>query len=277
MRYFLSSKPLASLGHECVATFLKVRLSFHEIFRAHHQRLASVPLPMPDSESFLRFLQASHPQLFYKPLFSLSAATNLANVSAHLRTVRTVSNIISPAQYWTKADPQMVVIVLMGNVGANPSKGKSKEGEHSIINVRMGRYACLIELLLAVEEVKKHNRQEKTLRTFLDAIENRMGIALEAEVSSFSRCDLDANGQEKLGSLPTWYRSLLCRLFFTLRSITLSTRRWVSAFIMHSMLNSQVTLAETRHFLVLRKVLFSKRRWFCERDQDSIHSAPGRG
>lgn len=31
--------------------------------------------------------------------------------------------------------------------------------------------------------------------------------------------------QEKLGSLPSWYRALLCRLFYTFRSITLSVRK----------------------------------------------------
>ena len=133
-----------------------------------------------EAEPLLRHLQSSHPQILYKPLFALSAATNLANVATHLRSVRGLSATLS--RFWHSADPQMIVIVLTGGAGTKPSKGKGKEGERVMATVRLGRYACLVELLSAVEALDQSDKKGRALKTFAETIENRMSVLLEAQV-----------------------------------------------------------------------------------------------
>lgn len=131
----------------------------------------------------MRYLQSAHPQLFYKPLFSLSACISSTNLATHLRLVRALSDSVEPARFWTAADPQMVVIVLMGQAAPKADKGKGKEGEVATVNVKLGRYACLIELLLALGSIEKGRGKDKGLRGFIDTVESRLGVMLEAEVS----------------------------------------------------------------------------------------------
>ena len=159
---------------------------------------------------FLQHLQAKHPQLFYRPLFSLSATTSPNNLLSHLQIVRALSTSLGPAQYWTAADPQMVVIVLMGEVAPKPNKGKGREGELTKRQVKLGRYACLIHFISALDHLPQTSRKDRKLRSFIEVVETRIGLLLEAE--------------EKDGELPTWYRTLICRLFFKLRSVTFSTK-----------------------------------------------------
>jgi hypothetical protein len=226
LRYLVTSEPLKHLGLECVTAFLQASFPWWLAqAQAYHQRLSNGITPTSEVESFLRFLQTAQPQLLYKPLFSLSAATHPTSLVAHLRAVHSISNYIGRDQLWIKADPQMVVIILMGNTGAKLSKGKGKDGERAVLQVRLGRYACLIELLVALEMLGKSGSRGKATRNFVETIENKLGSLLEIEVSYQVYGKRSTHMKEKEGSLPIWYRDLLCQLFYKMRSITLSTRR----------------------------------------------------
>lgn len=137
------------------------------------------------------YLQTSHPQVFYKPLFSLSASTNSTTLVAHLRLVRALSAAITPSRYWTSADPQMVVIVLMGGAAPRPSKGKGKEGEPINADIRLGRYACAVELLQALDGLEASNRKDKKVRAFIETVESSLGMMLDAEVCVTRRRQAD--------------------------------------------------------------------------------------
>ena len=132
-------------------------------------------------------------------------------MTSHLHVVHKLAEALGPAHFWTRADPQMIVIVLMADISPKAPKGKAKEGEQAIVNVKLGRYAVLVESIKALLTVDEPAGSGSRLRTFAEVVEARLGVQLEAE--------------EKEGSLPGWYRALLCMLFFRLRSITKSLKR----------------------------------------------------
>ena len=173
-------------------------------------------------------MAAHNPQIFYKSLFALSAATQSDNVSSHLQVVQALSCCITPAVYWTHADPQMVVIVLMGDPTARPNKGKGREGEKGVVSVKLGRYAVLVEVLRAVKAVEDTAGPGTRLRTWIEAVEVRLAVMLEAEVCPSSlRLTMSLISQEKERELPVGYRTLLCQLLSALRLKTLSLRKYV--------------------------------------------------
>jgi hypothetical protein len=154
---------------------------------------------------FVTWMSTSFPQQLYKPLFGLSASTSTASLTPHLNAVLLQTKILGP-ELWTNADPQMVVIVLMGGMIPKASKGKTKEGERGLVNVRMGRWAVLVELLVVLKDLDtaetsaaklserntgktrsrgtKGQTEKKTrLRAFIEAVEARLGSMLETEVS----------------------------------------------------------------------------------------------
>lgn len=79
----------------------------------------------------------------------------------------------------------MVVIVLMGDMAPKQNKGKGKEGEKPIVSVKLGRYACLVELILALQEFSGTKAKDKLVKAFVEALESRLGVVLDAEV-----CDI---------------------------------------------------------------------------------------
>ena len=173
------------------------------------QRICSTGVPVPQAQSFLKFLQKQHPQILYKPLFALSASTSTASVTNNLRTVHALSASLGKTAFWTQADPQMIVIVLAGDASPKKNKGKGKEGESELAHVKMGRYACLLELIDALEG----QADKKCLRSFGDAVETRFGAILDAE--------------QREASIPQLYRRLLCQLFLSIRGATMSARKVV--------------------------------------------------
>ena len=198
-RTSLAVPPLLPLAH------LAIAITF--------DRCADEDLSGPDIETFLLFLQHRHPRLFYKALFSLSASVSSVTLAQHRRIVHTTASIVGPDKYWLNADPQMVVIVLMGDTAPKPNKGKSKEGTTQNVNVRLGRYACLVELIEALVEpaLGSPKPKDKHTRAFVDAIENRLGPMLVAE--------------EKDSTYPDLYRTLLASLFYRFRAISQSVRK----------------------------------------------------
>lgn len=176
---------LAPLGRACVPPLL--------------EHLATLP-PNPEVISFLSWLSTSQPQLFYKPLFACAAATQSESLAKSLRVVTAISELLGPEAYWTSADPQMIAIVLVGDVAPRQAKGKGKEGTPGVIHVKLGRYAILVELILALKTVKGTSSQ---LATFAQALETRLGAMLEIE--------------EKDRPLPDVYRSLVAQLVSSLR------------------------------------------------------------
>lgn len=193
VRNFLDSD-LAILGQKCVPLLLK--------------RLTLMSSANPDVKHFLVWLAARHPQLFYKPLFACAAATQPSSLASGLQTITALSELLGPTRYWTQVDPQMVAIVLMGDVGPRQAKGKAKEGSPNVVTVKLGRYAMLVELILALGKIV-HVSPE--LRTFLTTLESRLGSLLEVE--------------EKEGTLPVSYRSLVCQALKRLRDASSWTQR----------------------------------------------------
>ncbi|WVF66993.1 hypothetical protein IAT40_001736 [Kwoniella sp. CBS 6097] len=198
LQAFLQNKVFLPLGRTAISALF--------------ERLTSSADDCGDARPFLAWLARSHPQLFYKPLFSCSASTQSTSLLPHLKLVSTLSAALGPSQFWTQAaDPQMIVIVLMGEVAPKQPKGKGKVGERGTINVKLGRYAVLAELVDAFEKVDEPAGSGSRLRTFIEAIEARLGMFLEAE--------------EKEGSLPDAYRGLVCQLLLRMRSATTSLKR----------------------------------------------------
>lgn len=165
----------------------------------------------PTSRQFLLHLKTQYPQLLYKPLFSLSASTGEDAVFSHLEVVKALASQLGFG-FWTSADPQMLVILLMGDLAPKQNKGKEKEGETPLVQVKLGRYVVLIELLKALQSVAsvQTKKPESALRTSLEALESKFGAMLIAE--------------ERDRSLPSWYRALVCKLFMAIRTITRSVK-----------------------------------------------------
>lgn len=107
-----------------------------------------------------------------------------------------------------QADPQMLAIVLTGEAGPRKAKGKGKEGAANVISIRLGRYAVVLELLMAIKQITKPDVHEQELITTL---ESRVGFLLEAE--------------EKDGSLPEGYRSLICQLLSSCRLLSRAVKK----------------------------------------------------
>ncbi|OCF58018.1 hypothetical protein L486_04045 [Kwoniella mangroviensis CBS 10435] len=202
---FLQNKRFLALGKECVIALFA--------------RISSSSGPLREARPFLIWLSKSHPQLFYKPLFSCSASTSLSTLLPHLRLVRALSDLLGPARYWTQADPQMVVIVLIGDVGPKQPKGKGKEGEKVTVNVKLGRYAVLVGLIEALGQVDEPAGSGSRLRAFIENVEARLAAFLKAE--------------EKDGSLPEGYKGLICQLLFRMRDTTMSIKKsaWLKSVL----------------------------------------------
>ncbi|OCF39078.1 hypothetical protein I317_07148 [Kwoniella heveanensis CBS 569] len=197
LQAFLQNKAFLPLGRAaCNALF---------------ERLTTSSSSSEDARPFLTWLSKAQPQLFYKPLFSCSASTQSTSLLPHLKLLISLSQLLGPFKFWTQADPQMIIIVLMGEAIPKQPKGKGKEGEIGTVNIKLGRYAVLAEFVQAFEKVDEPAGSGSRLRTFIEAIEARLGVFLEAE--------------EKEGSLPDAYRGLVCQLLLRLRSATTSLKR----------------------------------------------------
>ncbi|WRT65602.1 uncharacterized protein IL334_002547 [Kwoniella shivajii] len=194
---FLQTQQLTHIGKECV--------------NALFERLVSQSIASDEAKPFLTWLSKSNPQLLYKPLFSCSAAISSTSLLPNLKLVHTMSELLGPAKFWTRADPHMMAIVLMGDVTPKQPKGKGKEGEKTTINVKLGRYAVLIGFIEALENVHEPAGSGSRLRAFIEGIEARLSVFLEAE--------------EKDGSLPEGYRSLISQLFLKMRAKTSSIKK----------------------------------------------------
>ncbi len=143
-----------------------------------------------EARSFLLWLSTHQPRLFYKPLFSLSAADQASTLDSNRRLVGLQSKLIGASRFWTFADPQMVIIVLVGAAGPKQSKSKGKEGEHPDVHIKLGRYAVLLELIKAFEQSEESAGPGSRLRGFIDTIESRLLAMLEAEVRHVLRSPL---------------------------------------------------------------------------------------
>ena len=110
-------------------------------------------------------------------------------------------------------DPQMIIIVLLGDLSIKPDKGKSKQGDTPIVNVRLGRYACIIEFLEVLDSTAESSKSKgnKPLQKFVETIDSRLGSMLLAE--------------EKTRRYPDLYRALLCCLLWRLRAISMAPRK----------------------------------------------------
>jgi hypothetical protein len=159
LRYLLQSlssdkelKPLSNSGIQAilkVSHFLRSRRATILIV----QRIESSP-GEPNARDLLLDLSKSHPQQYYKPLFSLAAASAPSTASTLFKSIRTISGIVGVTAYWLEADALMIAVVLMGDGKQGKSKDIGKEGGTDEMNLKIGRYAVLVEFLRALIEVK---------------------------------------------------------------------------------------------------------------------------
>lgn len=180
---------LSDLGGLCIPHFLR---------RLH------VEPATPTTLTFLRWLSTTKPQLFYKPLFACAASTHSSSLSGPLSTVRKLSELLGSEAFWTQADPQMVVILLV-SAATPPRQAGDSSG---FISVKLGRYAVLVELILAVKQITKPSSH---VINFLATIESRLGAMLEIE--------------ERDVPLPPSYRSLVVQLLGAIRTACRSIKR----------------------------------------------------
>jgi hypothetical protein len=192
VKYFLDTD-LVLLGRACVPYLL--------------QRFTPISAENKNVKPFLTWLSGRHPQLFYKPLFTCSAATQISSLTAPLRTITTISKLLGPDRFWTQADPQMIVIVLMGGAGG---AAKIDNGE---VQVKPGRYAAMLELVMGLRTLDTSVPPKHNLKSFLTTIETRLAAMLQVE--------------ERQGQLPLSYRSLTCQLFSALRNASWWTKQYV--------------------------------------------------
>ncbi|WVR03916.1 hypothetical protein IAU60_000915 [Kwoniella sp. DSM 27419] len=199
LQAFLQDRALVSFGRSCIEPLLR--------------RFSGCRQSCTEVQPFLAWLVTSFSPLLYKSLFNCSAATSASALVPHLRVVTAVSDLLGPSVYWTQADPQMIVIVLMGQPSPKEPKGKGKEGEMGLIAVKLGRYAVLVELILALEDVTEAAGSGTRLRLFIEAVEARL--------------------TEKEGRLPAMYRGLVCQLLLRFRRLTMSSKRppWIHVVI----------------------------------------------
>ncbi|GMK58259.1 hypothetical protein CspeluHIS016_0502910 [Cutaneotrichosporon spelunceum] len=157
------------------------------------EHLSALP-PSPEARAFLTWLSTAQPNLFYKPLFACAAATQGETLAKPLRVVAALAEQLGADVFWTDADPQMVAIVL-GDMSSTKAK---RNARGAVVNVKLGRYALLLELLVSLQGLKGPQ-----LATFAQSLETRLGAMLELE--------------ESRSVLPTVYRSLVAQLIHTLR------------------------------------------------------------
>ncbi|BEI82444.1 hypothetical protein CcaverHIS002_0303120 [Cutaneotrichosporon cavernicola] len=157
------------------------------------EHLATLP-STPEARTFLAWLSTAQPHLFYKPLFACAAATQAETLVKPLRIVASIAEQLGADAFWTRADPQMVAIVL-GDMSPRKGKGKARG---AVANIKLGRYALLVELLVSLQGAKGPQ-----LATFAHGLETRLGAMLELEESG--------------SSLPPGYRSLVVQLIRSLR------------------------------------------------------------
>lgn len=178
------------------------------------KRLKAADASDPALVTFLNWLASWHPQLFYKPLFSTAAATHKASLAGPLQVVINLQRIVGPDRFWTQADPQMVMVVLVGNVSLQPAKGKGKAESEDLptVNVKLGRYAVLVELILALSARKLPS--SSGMKDFLTQLETKLAAVLEME--------------EVGGPHPQGYLALLCQLFERLRFSSAWVKRTIA-------------------------------------------------
>lgn len=133
-------------------------------------------------KTFLRHLQAKRPQTLYKSLFTCSAAATTATLAPPLKLVHTLSTALGADQFWLRADPEMVAIVLMGNAGTKVNKGKNKDGHRPTATIKLGRYAMAVELLRGLEIATRPGKFDTRVVSFLEKLEGRVAMLLESEV-----------------------------------------------------------------------------------------------
>lgn len=188
LQYFLSSPAFLTLGRECTTVLFT--------------RLAPLSGPSDAVRPFLSFLQSRHPQILYKPLFALSASTQISTLTPHLRLVRSLASSLIPRQFWLGADPQMMAIILLGDVSLKQSKGKGKEGERGLVNVKLGRYAVILELIGIFESDGEWGKDGKLrAKGFADGLEGRLGVLLVAEVFPSGGVMLTSNRKRRTACL----------------------------------------------------------------------------
>lgn len=178
------------------------------------KRLKATDAADPALVTFLNWLAAHHPQLFYKPLFSCAAATTKTSLSGPLQIVMNLQRIVGSDRFWTHADPQMVMIVLVGNVALQPAKGKGRADVESqaTVNVKLGRYAVLVELVLAL--TGRRLSSSGAAKGFVTQLETKLAAVLEME--------------EVGGPHPQGYLALLCQLFESLRLASSWVKRTIA-------------------------------------------------
>ena len=120
------------------------------------------PYPLPGLTSLLQSLVRLYPQLFYKPLFGLAAASKAPTIVGQLGVVVALARHLP--EFWIR-DAEMVSVALMSDMGGAIGKGKAKEGQPIAWGkIRVGQSLIMLELIRGIKDLIKDKKDPTSVR-----------------------------------------------------------------------------------------------------------------
>ncbi|KAF5359637.1 hypothetical protein D9756_003121 [Leucocoprinus leucothites] len=248
-------------GHEHTRTHSNQ--SSYSQYSPSHSRSSSYTLspsspPTASLTALLKLISETHPQTFFKPLFSLATSspssssstqnssgggTSVIMLASTLSVVHALSAIVRD---WWVRDAEMVCVALMSDVGASSSakgKGKARDTGPGMGTeggtVRLGQMIALLEVVAKLRALRRLRDAKTGGGSVSEVITNALGSdAARVNLSKFVvglelRLSILIEAKEKTHSLPPTQRLLFLLLFRELRLLTRSLKptSWVSNII----------------------------------------------
>jgi hypothetical protein len=132
------------------------------------QRLATSEVAEADRPpvvDLLTLLIARHPQLFYKPLFSLVASNKPSTIRAQLAILRALARLLKPLRLYFR-DAEMMSVALFSNHATVAA------GDNGVAwsCARIGQQALLLEVTAALRTMRTGNLVRSLASTPVDAV-----------------------------------------------------------------------------------------------------------
>ncbi|KAH8829295.1 hypothetical protein DL96DRAFT_1597550 [Flagelloscypha sp. PMI_526] len=181
-----------------------------------YDRIVQEPpaLPCPKLGSFFAAVSQTHPQIFYKPLFSCAASTKDVTVANHLSVLAGMSRYFEGL--WTQ-NAEMICVALTSDTKSAATVDAAGVGW---ARARLGQTVLLIEMISQVQGVRHAKERTNTSNDeaifanqskFFASLDSKLGILLDAK--------------EKNARLAPSQRLLYLVLFREIRLLTKVTKR----------------------------------------------------
>lgn len=92
-----------------------------------------------------------YPQVFYKPLFSLAAASKEVTAGNNLAVITLLSRFLD--DFWTR-DSEMMAVALFGGGAAAPNTPAMNGGLIAWGTARLGQCVILVELISCLRDLR---------------------------------------------------------------------------------------------------------------------------